>query len=145
MRPPQGLNRLRKNRRERKKLTAGAEARTFVERLKARVNSCPSQNLREPDFSRSLDDPVNRIDPSGREALVEVAFNYQQVALRVLAAGTIYYLARALSQELDCVAAKAKCITQCTEDVLMQPGPPTDKSGPFFECMHRCMEAAGCE
>jgi hypothetical protein len=34
--------------------TAGAEARTHFNDLTARVNSCPSQNLRESEFYRKL-------------------------------------------------------------------------------------------
>ena len=84
------------------------------------------------------DNPVNRSDPSGRDA-VETATLYRFVL--VYTAATILYYA--LSER--CAEAKAACIVQCTEDVLETPGGPIDRSGEFFRCMHRCMEAAGCE
>jgi hypothetical protein len=43
-----------KTRRAREKLSSGAEARHIFEDLAARVNSCPSQNLLELEFFRSL-------------------------------------------------------------------------------------------
>ena len=38
----------------RKEPTAGAKARTHFQRVTARVNSCPSRNLPESEFFRSL-------------------------------------------------------------------------------------------
>jgi len=106
--------------------------------------SCSSSPVHP--YVYASDDPIDLIDPSGRaEAAVEYAVDLREVLLRVVQAGTIYYFARALALTEKCAEAKQACINQCTEDVLMQSGGPRDKSGEFFKCMHRCMEAAGCE
>jgi len=102
-----------------------------------RSASCSSE-WASNSYAYASDDPVNRIDPSGRDA-VETATLYRFV-LVYTAATVLYY---ALTER--CAEAKAACIVQCTEDVLMDPNGPTDRSGDFFRCMHRCMEAAGCE
>jgi hypothetical protein len=54
-------------------------------------------------------------------------------------------LIHASGLEARCVAARAACLELCAEEVLMAPTGPLDRSGNFFKCMHRCMEAAGCE
>jgi RHS repeat-associated protein len=55
-------------------------------------------------------DPVNRGDPSGEAAIAVAAVNYRLVLLRVVQAGTLYYLARALAQEADCSAKLIHCL-----------------------------------
>jgi RHS repeat-associated protein len=104
---------------------------------------CSASRLDSPWDSNSYayadDNPVNRIDPSGRDA-VETATLYRFVL--VYTAATVLYYAH---QVAHCAEAKAACIVQCTEDVLEVPYGPIDRSGEFFKCIHRCMEAAGCE
>lgn len=101
-----------------------------------------SENIFDPGslhkYIYTQNNPVNRVDPSGRDG-VETATLYRFV-LVYTAATVLYY---ALTER--CAEAKAACIVQCTADVLEVPGGPTDRSGEFFKCMHRCMEAAGCE
>ena len=82
---------------------------------------------------------MNRGDPTGRDD-VETAILYR-FAIVYTAATILYYT----HQVAHCVEAKAACIVQCTADVLEVAFGPTDRSGEFFKCMHRCMEAAGCE
>ena len=102
-----------------------------------------SEDIFDPDslhkYIYTQNNPVNRLDPSGRDS-VETATLYRYVL--VYTAATVLYYAHQVGH---CAEAKAACIVQCTEDVLEAPGGPTDRSGEFFKCMHRCMEAAGCE
>ncbi len=98
-------------------------------------------------------DPVNKLDPTGRAEVAE----YTAPLVFILAATSIVIvenpaqkqaavsILQGLGQAVDCAAAKAACIEQCTEDVLMAPYGPRDRSGDFFACLHRCMEDARCE
>lgn len=76
-------------------------------------------------------DPVNRSDPSGRD-LIE----YGEIDEEAEPAET---------KAARCLEEKAACIVSCTGSVLEVPSGPTDRSGDFFKCMHRCMEDAKCE
>ena len=62
------------------------------------------------------DDPVDKIDPLGQDA-VGVAFNYQQITLRTLQLGGIYFLAKAISQCAGSASDYIKCLNQFLVDL----------------------------
>jgi RHS repeat-associated protein len=71
--------------------------------------------------------------------------NGQTVDTTVQAAGTATILWFREETKSRCEKVREQAIAQCTVEVLEGASCKKDKSGDFYRCMHRVMEAAGCE
>ena len=99
------------------------------DKLCCRSRPCPS--AASDTYAYGDNNPVNRVDPAGQEAIAEYAINLR---FAVLATATLYVLAR----DIRCVEQLDKCIDQCIDEL---------KNGewPFRKCIADCMAAAGCD
>ena len=76
-------------------------------------------------------DPVDRIDPAGRDALLEFGVDLRPL---VIAATGVYLFAKVV----DCAAQLTECIEDCQSEL--------DQGGewPFRRCVADCMLKHGC-
>jgi RHS repeat-associated protein len=107
--------------------------------LQLQPRGCSTSRLDSPwdlnSYAYADDDPVDRSDPSGRDAAVEYAFDFQQVLVHVLASGTLYYLAHALIEETECGATFIKCLENPWNP---PPNPDYGRRKPCLDCYFEC-------
>jgi RHS repeat-associated protein len=82
-------------------------------------------------YAYADDDPANRIDPSGRDAIAEYVVDLRPL---LIASAGVYLLAK----NLRCIEQLSKCIDECVAEV-------GTNEWPFRKCVAACMLAAGCD
>jgi RHS repeat-associated protein len=100
--------------------------------------------------------PLTRIDPTGENWAVlrgawwagrriGGAINYGVAAATGLSIGVIAYnVCHAVSERERCKKVHLDCIELCSTAPPLGNGGRTNQGMPFFNCVNRCLEAAGC-